>query len=600
MVRIAFLLLTAALAASAQDPFADLLDDALAPGTFRTAIGVTRAGVEIPALLSDEDLDYSTPKTRVLLVAALDGSAESAAAAIGAWNWFHSAEGAAWREDFVLSVMPVGNPHGWMHGEGSKNGSGGDPTAGYPPEDPSYSSATNPEAQHLWRWIGMHAPDLVVVVEKEKPEWFGPFGVENQSSLLLRLASRLQRAVRGRDPDAGMPSRGFREGTLVQALSQHLPADVGTVPAIGRSVESGDAAFLEPLLETLQAEDLPGPSGARLELRRRLERTPLDVAKQLSEFYGHELDSVVYIPTVALISRLRLGDLTGDPAHRADVERIVAPYVGGQSTLGDKPTSSHLPGHLIFAELYRATQNKRYLELARTAADLGFAADGSMLESMPFHNEMSDSFFMGCAILAEVGALSGERRYFEMALRHMLFMEALDLREDGLYRHSPLDEAAWGRGNGFPALGLAWSLSAIPENDPVFQPMLAAFQRHMAALVAHQDPTGAWHQVIDLPESYRELTSTSMIGFAMARGLEGGWLEGEEYEQAVARAWNAVKTRVAPNGELVDVCTGTGKQPDLRSYHDRTAILGKDDRGGAMAMLFATEMAAQEMGAEGR
>jgi len=397
--------------------------------------------------------------------------------------------------------------------------------------------------------------------------------------------------VRMRDRGAAMPSSGMREKSLVQALSEHLPSDVGTVPGIGRAVETADGDFLEPLLETLREEDLPGPSGARLELRRRLARTPIEVAKQLSEFYGHELDSVVYIPTVALISRTRLGTLTGDAAPLADVRRVVQPYVDGKETLGEKATSSHLPGHLIFAELYRLTKDERYLELARRAADLGFNADGSMKESMPYHNEMSDSFFMGCAILAEVGALSGERRYFEMALRHMRFMESLDLRQDGLYRHSPLDEAAWGRGNGFPALGLAWSLSAIPKDDPVFEPMLAAFRRHMQALVPHQDPAGAWHQVIDRPESYRELTSTSMIGFAIARGLKRGWLSGAEYEKAVDRAWYAVKTRVAPNGELVDVCTGTGKQPDLRSYYDRTAILGLDDRGGAMAMLFATEMA---------
>lgn len=593
MLRIVCLLLLSALAGSAQDPFGPLLDEAVAPGTFRTAIGVTRAGVEIPALLSDEDLDYSTEKTRVLLVAGLDGSSESVEAALGAWSWFHSDEAAQWRSSFVLSIVPVGNPYGWQNDSGTDNGSGGDPTTGYPPEDPFYSSETDPEAQYLWRWIGMHSPDLVVVVEKNKPEWFGPFNRPKQSMLLLRLASTLQRALRSRDPGVGLPWRGFREGTLVQALSQHLPSDAGTVPAIGRAVDSEDSVFLEPLLETLSELDLPGPSGARMELRRRLDRSPIEVASQLSQFYGHALESVVYIPTVALVSRLRLGAMTGDETHQADVQRIVAPYLAGKPTLDGKVSSSHLPGHLIFAELYRLTADQRYLELARKAADLGFGPDGSMLESMPHHNEMSDSFFMGCAILAEVGALSGERRYFEMALRHMRFMEALDLRQDGLYRHSPLDEAAWGRGNGFPALGLAWSLSVIPEDDAVFAPMLEAFRRHMAALVRHQDPTGAWHQVIDRPESYRELTSTSMIGFAMARGLDRGWLDGAEYDKAVDQAWYAVKTRVAANGELVDVCTGTGKQPDLRSYYDRTAILGQDDRGGAMAMLFAIEMAAR-------
>ena len=49
---------------------------------------------------------------------------------------------------------------------------------------------------------------------------------------------------------------------------------------------------------------------------------------------------------------------------------------------------------------------------------------------------------------------------------------------------------------------------------------------------------------------------------------------------------------VASDATLVDVCTGTGKQKSLRDYLDREAILGTDARGGAMALLVTTEMAA--------
>ncbi len=210
---------------------------------------------------------------------------------------------------------------------------------------------------------------------------------------------------------------------------------------------------------------------------------------------------------------------------------------------------------------------------------------------MPFHNEMSDAFFMGIPILAEVGQLTANPKYFDMALRHMKFMQNLCLRPDNIYRHSPLNEVAWGRGNGFPALGLALSLSAMPADHPDRADMLHAFRNHLEALTQHQDPTGMWHQVIDHPESYRELTATSMITFAMLRGMRSGWLDRDIYEPVADRAWEALKTRIAPSGELVDVCTGTGKQKTLRDYFDRTAILGHDDRGGAMALMVSTEMA---------
>ena len=257
--------------------------------------------------------------------------------------------------------------------------------------------------------------------------------------------------------------------------------------------------------------------------------------------------------------------------------------------MGDRPTGSHVSGHLVFAELFGRTGEPRYLELAKSAAELGFNPDGTLKPSMPFHNEMSDSVFMGCAILARVGGATGESRYFRMALRHLRFMQALDLRPDGLYRHSPLDHAAWGRGNGFPALGLALALSAWPEDDPGFAEVLESFRAHIAALARHQDPTGAWHQVVDRPESYREFTSTAMIGFAVTRGLRRGWLDRDPYEAVAEAAWRAVNARVKSDATLVDVCRSTGRQDSLRAYLDREAILGRDDRGGAMALLAATE-----------
>jgi rhamnogalacturonyl hydrolase YesR len=213
---------------------------------------------------------------------------------------------------------------------------------------------------------------------------------------------------------------------------------------------------------------------------------------------------------------------------------------------------------------------------------------------MPYHLEMSDSVFMGCPILVAAGKLTGEAKYYDMALRHMRFMLKLNLRTDGLHRHSPLNETAWGRGNGFPALGLALCLTDLPKDHPGRKEMLTAFRNHMSAMAKHQDYTGAWHQVVDRPESYRELTVTCMTTFAMIRGIRHGWLDEKTYGPIVKRAWTAIKTRVAPDATLVDVCTGTGKQRSLRDYYDRPAILGYDARGGAMALLVATEMAAWE------
>ncbi len=585
-VLAALLAAPAALAQTPKQKIEGLLAEAKLPDVIRSSIGVTRQGTPIPSRLTEDDLDYHTPKTRILLVGGLDGSDASVQVTLAALQWFYTdAQAEPYRQRYALSATPVANPDGWAIGVGSSNGSGGEPARGYRPHGTAYNSATDPEAAYLWRWIGMHAPDVVIEVgsgaqsgwEFLPPEWPDP------QLQLQGLAAKLR-------PQAGHTTRADR---LSAQLIRGSPSGTGPVSALSfRVSEARHVRFLEDLLQILRQTEPEIPSPARREIQRRLDRTPLEIAAQLANHYGHKLDPVAYIPALALVGRVRLGDLSNDPSHFADVEQIVGPYVRDEkATLPDRTSGSNLSGHLIFSKLARATGNKRYIDLARAPADLGFHENGRPKASMPFHNEMSDAVFMGCAILAEVGQLTGETKYFDMALRHLKFMLDLDLRPDGLYRHSPLDEAAWGRGNGFPALGLALSLTAMPETHPGRAEMLDAFRAHLEALLPHQDPTGMWHQVIDHPESYRELSSTSMITFAMVRGVRSGWLDRAKYEPVIDKAWYAIRTRIAPTGELVDVCTGTGKQKSLHGYFDRAAIMGHDDRGGAMALMISTEMA---------
>ena len=74
-------------------------------------------------------------------------------------------------------------------------------------------------------------------------------------------------------------------------------------------------------------------------------------------------------------------------------------------------------------------------------------------------------------------------------------------------------------------------------------------------------------------------------------GIRCGWLAPQTHARVVRRAWRSIQCRIGNGPNLVDVCTGTGKQPSFRRYLDRKAILGRDDRGGAMALLVSTELA---------
>ena len=226
-----------------------------------------------------------------------------------------------------------------------------------------------------------------------------------------------------------------------------------------------------------------GKSEAHTELDRRRARSPRQLAEELATYYGRDFDPPLYIGAIALIARMRLGEVE-------EVRRIVEPYVDGRKDSLERPSALVMAGHIVFTELARATGDPRYAAAVRKVADLGFNASGQMLEAMPYHGQFSDSVFMGTAIVAQAGALTGERRYFDMADRHLRFMQQLDLRPDGLYRHQPATDAAWGRGNGFAALGLALTLSELPRDHPGYAYALQSYRQLMAALLPLQTRDG--------------------------------------------------------------------------------------------------------------
>lgn len=322
-----------------------------------------------------------------------------------------------------------------------------------------------------------------------------------------------------------------------------------------------------------------------------IERTsPREVVRELLQVYGRELKTVAYIPALAVSNRWRFGELMKDDAQRA----MVIELLGASRPVPKSQTE--FAGHLVFATVAHDAEG---VLRDKTVASVRLAADqlfepGLTQVRLPGPHEMSDAVFMCGPILCEAGALTGEKRYFDAAVQYLGQMRRLRERDDHLYRHGHLCDAAWGRGNGFPAVGTAWCLTLLPQDHPGREDLLTAFRRHMAGLVKHQTENGLWRQVIDVPEAYEEFSATAMIGFSLQRGIASGWLDREAYQPHVDHAWQAICYRIQPGGKLVDVCEGTGTQKTLQDYLQRKAIRGVDDRGGAMALLFAVERLATE------
>jgi len=548
----------------------------------KAAIGVTRQGTEIPVWLPRDLHKLEHDGLRVLIIGGNDGSPTSVRYVENLLAPFQKMKATEKRGSegvyeiaFVPNVYPDGLPQGMSAAELSR---------GYPPAKGFYDASVRPEAAYLWRWTAIYGAHLVIDVRtgKERGHW-------GDKRL---LAGAIRAGLFRESPDKTLPEPA--EDDFIRRLStarvEDLPATAAVILQIPTDWKEGDLDFGQLLMLMHYGGAVQSPARAELLVRQR--RSAEQIVHELTNVYGHDLKQVAYIPALAVIGRIRAAGHFQDKTETKRLVELLEPFRSGLTNPVPK-SGSDQAGHLLFAEMAKRSERKdreRWIELCKAAADQIFDKDGQPLQLMPYHNEMSDAVFMATPILCATGKLAGEKKYFDAAATHFRSMKKLCLREDGLYRHSPLDEAAWGRGNGFPAMGLAWALSEFPEDHADFPELKEDFQNHIAALLKHQDAFGCWHQVIDKSGSYREFSATCMIGWALKRGLDRGWLDKATHQPALDRAWVAAKQRIGPRGVVVDICTGTGKQKSLRDYYDRPAIWGVDARGGALALMFSTEM----------
>ncbi|MDV3456155.1 glycoside hydrolase family 88 protein [Sphingomonas sp. HF-S4] len=203
--------------------------------------------------------------------------------------------------------------------------------------------------------------------------------------------------------------------------------------------------------------------------------------------------------------------------------------------------------------------------------------DGTLARQVPMPGSLwLDDLYMSVPALAQMGALTGERRYFDDAVRQILqFSKRMFVGEKGLYRHGwvegmdPHPAFFWGRANGWAIVATIELLEVLPEDHPGRAAVLDQLRAHAAGLARLQSGTGLWHQLLDRPDSYLETSASTMYAYALARAINRGWIDRRAYAPVAVLAWNAVATKVNAAGEVEDVCVGTGMGFDPAFYYFR-------------------------------
>ena len=316
-----------------------------------------------------------------------------------------------------------------------------------------------------------------------------------------------------------------------------------------------------------------------------------------------EFNEWTYSVGVVLAGMLQVTEVTGDARFEAytfknfdfifdhlDYFRRQAKefgQAGGYARLMDMRELDHCGA--IGAALVKAMARKpdpRYRE-GITLTDEHIAkrqkrlADGTLVRPRPVPTALwIDDAYMSIPFLAQMGKLTGERRYFDDAARQVIGMSERTFdRSKGLYDHSWFEHEPndvrffWGRGAGWMLMAMAELLTVMPADHPDRARVLEQFQRSVQGVSAYQSGTGMWHQLVDKPDSYLESSATAMYTFAVARGVNRGWIS-SSYAPIAQTGWRALQQRVQPDGRIDGICVGTTAAHDMVYYYNRPTELG--------------------------
>lgn len=203
--------------------------------------------------------------------------------------------------------------------------------------------------------------------------------------------------------------------------------------------------------------------------------------------------------------------------------------------------------------------------------------DGTLARNRPQNNTIwLDDLFMSVPALAQMGAYTGETKYFDDAVKQVKqFSERMFNEEKGLYMHGWVQEMEvhpefrWARANGWAVMTLVELLEVLPQDHPGYQDVLSQLQAHVEGLTKYQHGTGFWHQLIDRNDTYLETSATAIYAYSMARAINRGYIDGLAYAPATLLAWNAVASKVNEQGQVEGTCVGTGMGFDPAFYYYR-------------------------------
>lgn len=245
----------------------------------------------------------------------------------------------------------------------------------------------------------------------------------------------------------------------------------------------------------------------------------------------------------------------------------------------------------VFVSLYQAEKQEYML------APIKSRIDSLMSDPKPGREDWwwCDALFMEPPLLVLLGEATGDKRYFnylnEMWWDNNAFLydpdEGFFYRDKTFFnkRTSNGKKVFWSRGNGWVMGGLVQVLEHLPKSDPAYKRYENLFKEMAARIASLQQPDGLWRASLldpaDVP--VKETSGSAFYTFALAWGINQGYLEEAKYLPLVVRGWNALTKALEPEGKLTWV-QPIGARPENVKQDDN------QEYGTGAFLMAGTEM----------
>jgi rhamnogalacturonyl hydrolase YesR len=240
--------------------------------------------------------------------------------------------------------------------------------------------------------------------------------------------------------------------------------------------------------------------------------------------------------------------------------------------------------------------------------DIKAAIDGMLASDKVDDWWWIDALQMAMPVFTRLGVLYNDTRYFDKMYELYHYTKTkhggngLWNPEDKLwwrdkdfvppYTEPNGQDCYWSRGNGWVVAALVRTLSMLPASDPHYNEYMQDYKDMMNALVPIQRTDGFWNVSLHDPTNFggKETSGTALFVYGMAWGVNNGFLDKDQYNPIIIKAWNAMsKDAVHKNGFLGYV-QGTGKEPKDGQPVSYTSKPDFEDYGLGCFLLAGSEV----------